>query len=127
MQNQDMVEIFMFDLGFECNVKIYEYNINVEEIINDVCLFDDDELMEKGQFMFLFRWCILCDFIEIIDKNLEDVKKDKDVDYCLYFGGNVYVLVIFLYRFINICKCNFMRNVELRKKIIYLIKERDFL
>lgn len=43
-----MVEIFMFDLGFECNVIIYEYNINVEEIIIDVCLFDDDELMEKG-------------------------------------------------------------------------------
>lgn len=40
--------------------------------------------------------CILCDFIEIIDENLEDVKKDKDVDYCLIFGGNVYVLVIFL-------------------------------
>lgn len=43
-----MVEIFMFDLGFECNVKIYENNINVEEIIIDVCLFDDDKLMEKG-------------------------------------------------------------------------------
>lgn len=77
--------------------------------------------------MFLFRWYILCDFIEIIDKNLEDVKKDKDVDYCLYFGGNVYVLVIFLYRCINICKFNFMRNVELGKKILYLIREGVFL
>lgn len=36
---------------------------------------------------------ILCDSIEIIDENLEDVKKDKDVDYRLILGGNVYVSV----------------------------------
>lgn len=79
-------------------MKIYEHNTNVEETINNVRLFDDDEPTEKGQSMSLSRWHILCDSIEIIDKNLEDVKKDKDVDYRLHLGGNVHVSVTSPYR-----------------------------
>lgn len=123
MQNQDMAETFTFDLGSERNVKIYEHNTNVEETIIDVRLFDDDEPTEKGQSMTLSRWRILCDSIEIIDKNLEDVKKDKDVDYRLHLGGNVYVSVISPYRCINIRKFYFMRNVKSGKKTLYPTRE----
>lgn len=66
---------------------------------------------------------ILCDSIEIIDKNLEDVKKDKDVDYRLHLGGNVHVSVTSPYRCINIRKFNFIRNVESGKKTLYLTRE----
>lgn len=123
MPNQDMAETFTFDLGSERNVKIYEHNTNVEETINDVRLFDDDEPTEKGRSMSLSRWRILCDSIEIIDKNLEDVKKDKDVDYRLHLRGNVHVSVTSPYRSINIRKFNFMRNVESGKKTLYLTRE----
>lgn len=123
MQNQDMAETFTFDLGSERNVKIYEHNTNVEETIIDVRLFDDDEPTEKGQSMTLSRWRILCDSIEIIDKNLEDVKKDKDVDYRLHLGGNVYVSVTSPYRCINIRKFYFMRNVKSGKKTLYPTRE----
>lgn len=123
MQNQDMAETFTFDLGSERNVKIYEHNTNVEETIIDVRLFDDDEPTEKGQSMTLSRWRILCDSLEIIDKNLEDVKKDKDVDYRLHLGGNVYVSVTSPYRCINIRKFYFMRNVKSGKKTLYPTRE----
>lgn len=116
MQNQDMAETFTFDLGSERNVKIYEHNTNVEETINDVRLFDDDEPTEKGQSMSLSRWRILCDSIEIIDKNLEDVKKDKDVDYRLHLGGNVHVSVTSPYRSINIRKIQLHEECGVKEK-----------
>lgn len=65
---------------------------------------DNDQPSRKGQRLTLNRWKNLLTNIEDIQKEIDGITNEDDVDYRLHLGGNIFVTIKTPYRCVNLPK-----------------------